>query len=164
MTFIDILREHLTRHPLMQSEDIYKLLHQGCMGSEHAVGDHEGVARWMTRELAEMGAGPEDPLIDPIAPDGRIVRVHLRPFVAAGFDTPVLLEAFVQTANTFRGDTEALAAGLRDAAMLCDAGDLFTALAAQGYPAIHHSPAYERAYRPAYRVVAREFLTPAWIA
>lgn len=164
MTFIEILRAHQARYPAMQAEDIYKLLHQGCMGSEHAVGDREGVVRWMTRELADMGAGPADPLIDPIAPEGRIVRVHLRPFVAAGFDINALLDAFVQTANTFRGDLKALAAGLHDASTLCDAGALFTTLAAQGYPAIHHSLAYEQMHKPAYRVVAREFLPRPWLA
>ncbi|HRU93962.1 MAG TPA: hypothetical protein P5195_01840, partial [Anaerolineae bacterium] len=32
-------------------------------------------------------------------------------------------------------------------------------LAGEGYPAVHHSAAYEAQYAPAYRIVARELLT-----
>ncbi|MCS6848545.1 MAG: hypothetical protein RMN52_12640 [Anaerolineae bacterium] len=168
MTFESILRDHLRRYPLMQAEDVYKLLHQACLGSEHAVRDLDGVRRWLARELAEMGAGPDDPLIDPIAPDGRIVRVHLRPYVAAGHDPAQLLDAFVRTANGYRGSHDDLQRALDEAIALAEAGvvtldarrlrELSRSLAAQGFPAIHHSDAYERAYRPAYRVVARAYL------
>ncbi|BCX02170.1 MAG: hypothetical protein KatS3mg053_0108 [Candidatus Roseilinea sp.] len=169
MTFETILRDHLRRYPLMQAEDVYKLLHQACLGSEHAVQDLDGVRRWMLRELAEMGDGPDDPLVDPIAPDGRIVRVHLRPYVAAGYDPAQLLDAFVHTANGYRGSHEDLQRVLDAVIALAEAGslpldarrliELSRSLAAQGFPAIHHSDAYERAYRPAYRVVARAYLS-----
>lgn len=168
MTFEVILRDHLRRYPLMQAEDIYKLLHQACLGSEHAVQDLEGVRRWLARELAEMGEGPDDPLIDPISPDASIVRVHLRPYVAAGYDPAQLLDAFVRTANGYRGAHEDLQRALDAVIALAEAGslpldarrliELSRSLAAQGFPAIHHSDAYERLYRPAYRVVARACL------
>ena len=168
MTFEPILRDHVVRYPLMQVEDAYKLVHQACMGSEHAVSDLDGVRRWMAREVAEMGDGPNDPLIDPISPDGRIARVHLRPYLAAGYDPACLLDAFVQTANGYRGSIEHLRRTWHDVVALARAGalpfdaqrldELGQSMAAQGFPAIHHSPAYERAYRPAYRVVARAYL------
>lgn len=168
MTFENILRDQLRRYPLMQAEDVYKLLHQACLGSEHAVRDLDGVRRWLVRELAEMGTGPDDPLIDPIAPDGRIARVHLRPYVAAGYDPAQLLDAFVCTANGYRGSRDDLQRALGEAIALAEARvitldarrlqALSRSLAVQGFPAIHHSEAYERVYRPAYRVVARAYL------
>ncbi|MCS7055528.1 MAG: hypothetical protein NZM18_05055 [Thermoflexales bacterium] len=167
-SFRAILGDHIQRYPLMQAEDIYKLLHQACLGSEHAVQDLDGVRRWLTRELAEMDTGPDDPLIDPISPDGRIVRIHLRPYVAAGLDPAHLLEAFVRTANHYRGPRDELERALEEAIALaearvlpCDARhlrELSRGLAAQGFPAIHHSDVYVHAYRPAYRVVARAYL------
>jgi len=88
----------------MQIQDVYKLLHQAAMGSEHAVSNPESARGWLIRELAEMGEGVPEPLIDPISPDDEIVRVHMRPYVAAGYDPDLLLDAFIRTANEYRGD------------------------------------------------------------
>jgi hypothetical protein len=98
-----LLRLHLDRYPLLQLEDLYKLLHQGVLGSEHAVTSPSGAREWLEREIAGLGPGPEEPLIDPISGDGRIARVHLRPFLAGGGDQEALLTAFVRTANEHHG-------------------------------------------------------------
>jgi hypothetical protein len=87
-----ILRSHFSRYPLMQVQDLYKLLHQAALGSEHAVRNPETARNWLTRELAEMGDGPPEPLFDPISPGGEIARVHLRPFVAGGHNPDALLD------------------------------------------------------------------------
>lgn len=58
-----IPRKHLTRYPLLQIQNLYKLLHQAALGSEHALTDRLPVERWLRRELAEMGEGiPDDSL------------------------------------------------------------------------------------------------------
>lgn len=166
--FVTIVTDHLARYPRMQVEDVYKLAHQACLGSEHAVSDQAHAARWLEREIAELGAGPDEHIVDPIAPGGSIVRVHLRPYLASGGDTAALLEAFVRTANEVRGSTERLAAcWLGVEAMALDGAAPFrpgavrslgSRLREAGYPALHHSAAFERTYRPAYRVVARALL------
>ncbi len=173
--FAAIVLRHLARYPAMQLEDVYKLAHQACLGSEHAVPDRAHAERWLERELAHLGDGPPEPTIDPVAPDGRILRVHLRPFLAGGGNAPELLDAFVRTANGFRGSTERLVACWAGVEALAAAGALPYGgadaaafgwrMADAGYPAVHHSAAYGAAYRPAYRVVAREFLPrAAWAA
>jgi hypothetical protein len=86
MAIEDVLHAHIARYPAMQIQDIYKLVHQAAMGSEHAISSARGPRMWLERELAEMGSGPEETLIDPISGDGQIVRVHLRPFLARGGD------------------------------------------------------------------------------
>jgi hypothetical protein len=159
-----IIADQLARHPEAGPEDLYKLLHQATMGSEHAMTDTAGVRAYLTRELATMGEGVTEPMIDTIAPGGAIVRVHLRPWVAAGRSTDSLLAAFIATAETFRGDTGRLGRALSLAERMIAAGgarfpvtswrDLVHARRAEGYPAIHHSAGYQEAYRPAYRVVA----------
>ncbi len=165
-----VLVSHVARHPLWGVEDVYKLLHQAALGSEHAVSDERAARAWLLRELREMGPGPDEPLIDPISPDGSIVRVHLRPFASMGLDAEMLLAAFLRTAREFRGSTLFLEGGLADAAQL--AGErlidvdptevelLATRMKTSGYPAVHHSAACVAAYRPAYRVVAAQFLPP----
>jgi hypothetical protein len=194
-----LLRSHLTRYPLFTLKDLYKLLHQGVLGSEHAVTSEPAAREWLEREIAGLGPGPEEPLIDVIACDGRIARVHLRPFLAGGGDPEVLLRAFVHTANEHRRSGRELRAAWREATILAcpvvpiDGSELpataapvgrgvpagssgsstslgpsrssilpftrpamdafFAPLEAAGFPALHHSKEYERAYAPAYRVV-----------
>lgn len=163
-----ILDLHCQRYPRLQVVDLYKLLHQASMGSEHAVTDEAGVRSWLEAELATMAAGPQEPLIDHIHPSGEIVRVHLRPYVQAGHDPEALLVAFVQTAANYRGSVDQLEQSCTAAAELASAGRLpfqpeqivgfMGRMAQQNFPAAHHSAIYGRLYKPAYRVVARTFL------
>ena len=108
MTFETILREHFARYPSMQIQDVYKLIHQAALGSEHAISRSESARKWMERELAEMGEGSDEPAVDPISEDGQIVRVHLGPFVAQGGNPETLLDAFIRTANEYRGEVQVL--------------------------------------------------------
>jgi hypothetical protein len=161
-----LLRDHARRYPGWTEVDLYKLLHQAEFGSEHAVASRQAAADWLDRELAQLGAGPDDPLLDPIRADGLIVRVHLRPWHAIGLDPSMLLEAFIRTANQWRGSAEHLTAMLKAAGAIAGQIGLtapgIAACAAEmeaaGYPAVHHSSRYETKYRPAYRVVAAHFL------
>ena len=157
-----ILRSHLRRYPEMQIQDIYKLLHQAALGSEHAVSDFESAQNWLIRELAEMGAGPAETLIDPISPDEKIVRIHLRPFASARHAPELLLEAFVRTANEYRGDVHLFEEYWRAASRMSifnpeEMDKFMQSMKAKNYPAVHHSSVYEKLYRPAYRVVLTMF-------
>ena len=122
----------------------------------------------LERELAEMCTGPDDPLIDPLSPDGQILRVHLRPYIRGGKDPETLLRAFIQTANEWCGSPKKLKEYGAVAARITQAGTglirreeieaYFSELEEQEFPAVHHSDVYKRLYRPAYRVVARHYL------
>jgi hypothetical protein len=163
-----IILAQAARHPLMQPADLYKLLHQAAMGSGHAIDDRTGAKRWMDREVSVMGVAHPDPMVDTIAPGGAVVLVNLRPWVAGGRSTDSLLDAFVATANAIPPDTQKLARYLRVGDSLAGQGrlpfsvtawrDLVTGLRRGGFPAVHHSPEYESAYRPAYRVVKGELV------
>ncbi|MFH2102368.1 MAG: hypothetical protein ABIJ39_03310 [Chloroflexota bacterium] len=163
-----ILQEQLTRYPKIEVGDLYKLLHQAALGSEHAVRDEQAARSWLEGELREMAPGPDDPLLDPISPDERILRVHLRPYLRTGRDPETLLLAFVRTANEWPGSTETLrdlgaaAAEWLGASSVPLMGEawwaFFAGMEAQGFPATQHSETYRSLYRPAYRVVASIFL------
>jgi len=165
-----ILADQYRRYPCLQIVDLYKLLHQASMGSEHAVSDEAGVRAWLEKEMATMGTGPEEPLIDDISPAGEIVRVHLRPYVAAGHNPQTLLDAFLRTAREYRGSierlqrygemTEQMAFAEQLPFQPAQIGEFMQRMAQQGFPAVHHSQVYERLYRPAYRIVLRTFLEP----
>ena len=163
MSIETILRDHFSRYPAMQLQDAYKLLHQAALGSEHAISNPDDAKRWMERELAEMGSRYDEVTIDPISPDGQIVRVHLRPFIAQGGDSEKLLAAFIRTANEFQGDKANLKSYWRTATGMMhfsseEMDGFIELMHMQGYPALHHSSVYEESYRPAYRVVWRKFI------
>ncbi|MFT3895412.1 MAG: hypothetical protein QM730_27620 [Anaerolineales bacterium] len=163
MSIETILRSHLARYPDMRIQDLYKLIHQAAMGSEHAILNPEGAQKWMERELAELGVGPDEAVIDLISADEQIMRVHLRPYVAQGGDPETLLNGFIRTANEFHGDKDVLKNYWKTAKeiehfSLANIDGFFEPLEAQNFPAVHHSLDYERFYRPAYRVVWRKFI------
>jgi hypothetical protein len=166
--FRRLLTAQVLRYPRLEIQDLYKLIFQASFGSEHAVGDFEVARRWLMRELRELAPGLEEPMADPISPDGRIVRVNLRPYLANSGDPAALLEAFIRTGREYRGAGATLQRYWRYAERMATVGLLafapealqgfFAKIQAAGFPAVHHSPMYTTAYRPAYRVVLYEFL------
>jgi hypothetical protein len=164
MTIQTVLQAHFSRYPAMQIEDMYKLIHQAALGSEHAVANAESARNWLLNELTAMGTGTDEPLIDPLSDETGIVRIHLRPFIALGGDPETLLSAFIRTANEFSGDVQTLqnywniAYGLgRFSPRELDG--FIQSMQEKSFPAVHHTLEYERLCHPAYRVVARQFWT-----
>jgi hypothetical protein len=166
--FQQILARQMTRYPRLAIQDLYKLIYQAALGAEHAVPDVAAAQEWLARELSQLGAGPPEPIVDTISPDGCIVRVHLRPYMAAGGDPGALLTAFVRTAQEHGGTGEQLRRYWSYAVRLAAMGGLpfnqtdllsfWAGVEAQGLPVVHHSAGYRDAYKPAYRVIRREFL------
>lgn len=163
MKFVgQLLGAHAARYPGLGLEDIYKLLHQAALGPAHAVNGETARAR-LAAELAGLIAGPREPLADPISPDGRLARIHLRAFAASGFDPDLLADAFTETARSWSPSTEKLAKFCGCLGDLADAGGIafartdveryMTARSAEGWPAVHHSDAFRQRWLPAYRVV-----------
>ncbi len=169
--FAPVIQQHAERYPDLQVEDLYKLVHQSVAGPAHAIDDPEMARQWLDREWDSL----DEPLnaeqmFEPLSGDGRLVRVNLRPWRAAGYSPEAVLSAFVRTAKTLPPDTARIRVEL-DAFSACSdrfADDLslsaqairsfFDDHASDGYPAVHHSEGYAQRYRPAYRVVLRSYL------
>jgi len=165
----NLLLSHHERYPRSRAEDFYKLISQSVFGVGHLIEDEASARSYLEREILTLGdAGPGEPLVEPLDPEGRTVRVHLRPFVARGLPLDSLLAAMLETAAVVKPDT-ALFLGRWEAFRdLVDRGEVgipmedFEAVDAyareRNYPALHHSDAYRGAYKPAYRVVLGEIL------
>jgi hypothetical protein len=165
MKFIgQLLGQHLQRYPRMELTDIYKLLHQAAMGAGHAIRDPAQARATLQSEYAQLSPEAQEPVVDPISPDGQLARVHLRAYLAAGHSVEALADAFLATPQTHPGAPDKLARFCACLGDLADSGVIpftraqisacFDPLVAQGFPVVHHSSAYHAAYRPAYRVVA----------
>jgi hypothetical protein len=167
-----ILARQILRYPLLQIQDIYKLIYQAAMGNEHAVRNAEAARTWLEEEIKDLHEGPAEPMVDPISPTGDIVRVNLRPFLRAAGDLDLLLMAFIKTANEFHGSSEKLQRYWTYAEKMSEAGELkldqvemedfFVSMKREGFPAVHHSEQYERNYHPAYRVIGSAYMHRSW--
>lgn len=152
----------------MQLDDIYKLLHQAALGPGHAVDNPAAARKRLDQELAALGEAPAEPLRDIISPDGRLGRVHLRSYLAAGGTPDALHRAFVETANSYLASPDKLAKFCGCLGDLAVAGGIpfardqvvayFDRITQASYPVVHHSRMYTDAYKPAYRVVAIDYL------
>lgn len=169
-SFQSILDNHLQRYARMKPSDVYKLIHQACMGSEHAVLDPKHARERLFNEISSMGSGPPEPLVDPVDPAGNIIRIHLRPFCSANLDPEILAQAFIETSCVFVSNPESLRQIWRHFHLSTLRGlttfhaeevtSLNQFLITHNFPAIHHSSEFAEHYRPAYRVIDRRVYCP----
>lgn len=169
--FDEVVSYHVARYPAMEIRDLYKLVFQAAMGSEHAVPGRQAAADWLGRELASLSEIPDEAFTEPLSADGSLIRVNLRGFVARGGSEARLLDAFLGTAAEFSPSRERLTRYWRCAEEMGRSGripfadaelrEFWQRMQAAGFPAVHHSVTYRDRYQPAYRVVLRELLDPA---
>ena len=151
--------------PEMRIADAYKWLFQATLGGEHAVQDESEARAWLDDEWKNLAAPtPGEPRSVPLTPDGKLVRINLRPFKAAGEQKQRILDLFVASARQFHADKSAFIKAWRSLGRRLRRGAIGhmghsdwlrfdKAMKKASYPACEHSPEYERAYHPAYRVV-----------
>jgi hypothetical protein len=175
-----VLAWHHGHYPLLRAQDIYKLIHQGVFGPGHIIAGTVAARRALEAELAAMEVkgqkakvkrqDRDEELFESIDPENRLVRVNLRPLFGQGGCTDMewLLEAMIESARRVKGDADLMKRRLAAAVRWCRKNlprqaaelDRIAARAEErGYPAFHHSAAYARAYRPAYRVILRSCLS-----
>jgi hypothetical protein len=165
--FSGIILAHLSRYPLMEIQDLYKLAYQAALGAEHATANLDTNHNYLMQELSGLVEGPAEPPVDPISPDERILRVHLRPFIQVGGNPIKLSQAFWNSSRAYHGTADLLRLFWLEAQHLAEAGEIPLALSEMeqyfsdrqvaGFKPVHHSMAYREAYKPAYRVVLKEY-------
>ncbi|HVO42602.1 MAG TPA: hypothetical protein VMT34_08265 [Aggregatilineales bacterium] len=163
-----LIDAHLDRYPRLEVMDLYKLLHQAVFGPGHSILNAKSAREWLDRESEQVIPNADELLTESIHPDGAMVRIHLRPYLAQHGDLNDLLDGYIQSSKVVAGDLTTMAAwwGIAQnltapAAPLADRFDHRTVLlmgrtrASEQWPAGHHSPAYEQHYKPYYRVLTR---------
>ena len=161
--YSEIIHSHFAEYPHMQLQDLYKLVYQGVMGSSHALTSSSAAEKWLQDELLVMGKSRiGEKLIEKLSSD--ILRVNLRPYVASGGDTVALLNGFIRTGREYSGSTDSFipawnkVAGFQSLFSISEMNLFIAHQEAADFPAVHHSNAYRKLYRPAYRVVAEKNL------
>ena len=163
-SFRAFLIEHLRRRPRMEARDVYKLLYQGVFGVSHIMGEKAWERLREEAERVDLLDHLDEPLVEPVSVDGRMVRVNLRPYLRQGGDLRTLYGAMLESAE-YEGDTTEFvslwgmfkeAAAEQDLDFDDETIRLYDrSLEEKGPEPRHHSAAYREAYYPAYRVVMR---------
>ena len=164
-----LLVSHTTRYPQMEIQDIYKLLYQGSMGSEHIVNSFEEFERDLIEEWDAVEANEDIPVWENIRPDGQLVRFYLAPHKARGGEIASLATLCFWSSSLFHGNTEDLKSGWDTIVKTCREKKFCNSteeeieefdhwLRKYNFPPIHHTEAYRKSYNPAYRLLLRDFL------
>ena len=154
---------HLAAYPRLQIADLFKFLYQSTHGCEHMIASPERAIDYIKKEaeIAPMDGAPIMLL------DGAYSRVFLS-YMREGLCAETFGRLFCLSAKQEEGAKETLEKSLAVLLSLAERGELpfereavFRACEEwkeAGYPAIHHSDEFRAAYRPAYRVIANEYI------
>jgi hypothetical protein len=166
---LNLIISHLHRYPLMEEKDVYVLLFQGTIGPKRLIYDDPKFEEHLNEEFELTNPDETIPLWENLRPDGEIVRFNLAPYKARGGDAGTLSTICLWTHSSFKGSLDDLKESWDTFKRLCQDGRLRKFdleklakldewMVRQNYPPAQHSDAYSKAYRPAYRLVRREFL------
>ena len=158
-----LLLRHFEQYPAAEITDLFKYLFQSAFGCEHFVSSPERAIEYIRREFSATETFYGNALTDL---DGDYCRVSLS-CLQDGVSPETLGKLFCRSAKKEPEGKARLDAMLHTARDLIAEGALpFTptdfdqALAwweSNGFCPVHHSETFREAYRPAYRVLSKEY-------
>ena len=168
-SLLELLKLHLGWYPLMEPRDVYKLLYQGVMGSEHLLASQLEFIRYLRSEFEPLKTDPGQILFEPIRTDGKLFRVNLRSYKSRWLGLDSLFSPLIETAQLITGTQGELRMVWQDFIQLCTNGQFvnfkldtlqqFSCWLEQiEFSAVHHSEVYEHNYQPAYRLISARFI------
>lgn len=162
--WIHLVENHLQKRSGMGLQDVYKLLYQGILGPEHIIDSAEHFIVRLRSEWENLPKGPVESLVELVHPDGKLVRINLRPYRTAGGSLEQLTDVCLETSrHNFQS-----VIGLQDVwSQLArffienhlygftnqDVLNYTRWLQENDFPTVHHSDNYRQIYQPAYRLV-----------
>lgn len=164
-TLQKILEEQFKHYKGIHLQDIYKLLHQGTFGSEHAIAEEhlESVRKYLYDEFEKAEPNKEEKLLERISPTFRIYRINIRPYKYYNGDEDALFEWFYQSSKIKEGAAKDFLTFWEVFKMINKEKKYFQKkevkkfekeyITGKGLEAMHHSKQYEEANKPSYRVV-----------
>jgi len=158
----NLIINHLKLRPEALPRDVYKLLYQGVFGVGHIISDHAWEVIVEEAGRIDLDDHINDPLFEPVSPDGSMVRVNLRQYINRGGNLETLFNVMKESAKV-QGEQEVFLDYWRQFKELVNEGKLEFSLRdiqsldkvikRDGVRPMHHTEAYREAYYPAYRVV-----------
>ncbi len=146
-----IIPIHRKRYPLMNEEDIVKLVFQGMLGVGHLV-TREGATERLQAEMSGLERDGNEPLTEELSPEW--FRLNLRAARARGLEEPVIARLLFRSAGH-----DLLGFTRQHVFLFCIDLDCSEAMKNAAVKVLDgnwlpsHSAVYREAYRPAYRVL-----------
>lgn len=157
------LRSAYEKYPLLQVQDVFKFIHQSAFGCEHLLTDFQAVLQRLHTEAEENKTKIQNPIE---LLDGDFCRVHLS-VLQNGLQAETLARIFMLSAQPVENAEKAVKEKLQVFLSLCENKQLpFSAQEVQkqidtwqenGFCALHHSAIFRKNYKPAYRVIKKEY-------
>ena len=163
----NLIFSHLNRYPLLQIQDIYKLMYQGAIGHDPYNGQREFDC--MDTSFETIPPDQDMPLWENIDPGGNLVRLHIAAYRARNRDCQALAAVSAWTKSAFQGSQKNLIEGWNTFVKSFVEKNIIKVdsfsvnsfsrwLSENKYPPVHHSRIFLENYHPAYCIVVREFL------
>ena len=159
---VELIKKQIEYYPDLEIQDLLKAIYQSVFGCGHFVYDEDRCRRHLYAELdsvIRVGNRPTDEL-------GDYCRVHLSQLEALNITPEMLLRLFVLSARKEEREGEYIDI-LRTLPEMCtkgilpfEADNMIAAIEvhiAEGCLPFHHSDSFSRSYKPAYRVIRREY-------
>ena len=147
-------------YPKLELQDLMKFLYQSSFGCEHLVSDFSKVKSNIKQELQDN----KDPYDSIEELDGDYVRLHLN----YGLNINTLSTLFILSSQQEKNGIKQLEDKLQILLELISNHTLPFSLKEstkillkwkeEGYPAIHHSNAFNQLYHPAYRLIHKKYV------
>lgn len=97
-----LLQDHLNRYPLMQPQDVVKLLYQNEFGPGHLVADPEACLERLKDEFSKTVPDERIPLIESIG--NGLIRINLANMEESDLSLEDVTRFFVKSASEVTGD------------------------------------------------------------
>lgn len=144
---------HRRRYPLMQPQDVVKLVFQARMGCGHLLADETAVNQRIADEEASLFPSADEPLTEPLGPD--YLRLNLRRAMAEGIPSLWIARLMAASLPAVLPERQSV---VEELTSLGDEAITIAAKRLTDDPAWlpSHTPAYHQAYAPAYRVISKQ--------
>lgn len=160
----ELLTSYCIQYPSLQARDVFKYIFQSSFGCEHLVSSLEKAVGYISEEYETVDKNAP-PLVEAL--DGNYSRVYLS-YMNIGLSAQTLGKLFCLSSKKEEEGFSRLLEKIDVAKKLSEenimpfSAEIFEKelkkWQSEGYNAVHHSEEYRSIYKPAYRVIANEFI------
>lgn len=162
---VEAVKTLVSQYPEATLQDVYKSFYQERFGPGHMIPNVENARNYLMSEM-EQASENTGAYYEPTGSEGKYIRVYLNAVADGKISAEQLLDAFVESANNVepRSDKWAdqwaiIVKVIEEKQLPVAANDELKQLLKtcnEQDEAVHHSEAYNQAYRPHYRIVERD--------
>ena len=161
----ELIKFNVERYPLMEINDVIKLLYQRSFGCGHEVNNKAKAKKYLLEEFNETISDESAPLVEEIG--NGFIRVNLSRYKAMGLDPELLFEAFYLSSKEKTKGVSDFIESVEAFREMIDNGEApfninefdlyFNKYLDKGMPLVSHSEIYKTMYDPHYRVVNKKY-------